>query len=203
MADMSTTTSRTHDHARDAAGPFRTSLASHDTTGRPRSGAFWIVGGVLWVTGGLLYAESGWRFRAGSATWLAADLLLAAGIVGLLLIRPHGSSRSAGAALIVALTARALFAIAELSGLIAGTENGVLLPVAAMLTALASAAYAALAKLADRRLRAASLAMGLYFVLVMMPFLAITGEPNSFAIAGWGIPAALIGLAVTRSPAAR
>ncbi len=158
--------------------------------------------GALWIAAGLLYAESGWRFRASSAVWLATDVVLAAGLVGLMVLRPHGPSRGAAVALIAALAARVLFAAAEVSGLVTGTENDVLLPMAALLTALSSVAYGAFARLADRRLRVASTVMGLYFFAVMLPF-AITGEPNSLAIGGWGIPAALIGLAITRGTAPR
>lgn len=168
-------------------------------------GAAWIAGGALWVAGGLLYADSGWRFGVSSLTWLAADLFLVAGLIGLWFLRPHGSSRPAAVALAMVLAGRVLFASAEVGGFVAGTEIETLLPIAALLTAVSSIAYGTLARLADRRFRASSIAMGLYFFVAMMPFLAITGEPNSLAIAGWGIPAVLIGLAVGgggRQPAA-
>ncbi len=164
---------------------------------RRRPADAWIAGGVLWAIAGLLYAAGGWRFRTSSATFLAADLLLAAGIIGLIGRRPHGSSRPATAALVVALVARVLFAIAELSGLISGTDNTLLLPIAGLLTGVSTIAYGTLARLADQGLRAASIAMGMYFFVVMMPFAIATGEPPALALAAWGIPAALIGFAVT------
>ncbi len=37
--------------------------------------------------------------------------------------------------------------------------------------------------------------MGLYPFVAMFPVLAITGEPSAVLIAGWGVPAALIGVA--------
>jgi hypothetical protein len=173
-------------------------VADHDVTRRRTAGA-WTAGGALWATAGLLYANSGWQFRASSATFLAADILLAAGTIGLLEMRPHGVSRPATAALIVALAARVVFAIAEVSGLLTGTDNTVLLPIAGLLTGLSTIAYGALAGLAERRLRAASIAMGLYFFVVMMPLAVTTGEPPAFALAAWGLPAALIALTLTPS----
>ncbi len=198
----SNTAPHTHHLATDIAGTVHTGTADDTTATRRRTGLAWTVGGALWIAAGLLYAESGWRFRASSAVWLAADVVLAAGLVGLMVLRPHGPSRGAAVALIAALAARVLFAAAEVSGLVTGTENDILLPMAALLTALSSIAYGALARLADRRLRVASVVMGLYFFAVMLPF-AIAGEPNSLAIGGWGIPAALIGLAISRGTAPR
>ena len=166
--------------------------ANHAAT-RRRTAVAWIAGGALWATAGLLYGTSGRQFRASSATFLAADVLLAAGIVGLLVLRPHGSSRPATAALVVALAARVVFAIAEMSGLVTGTDNTVLLPIAGLLTGSSTIAYGVVARLADRGLRVATVAMGLYFFVVMMPFAVAAGEPPAFALAAWGLPAALIG----------
>ncbi len=39
------------------------------------------------------------------------------------------------------------------------------------------------------------LVMGLYPIVAMFPVVAITGEPSTILIAGWGLPAALIGAA--------
>ncbi|MFM7535383.1 MAG: hypothetical protein ACKO91_06260 [Acidimicrobiales bacterium] len=196
----SNTTSHTHADTGELAGTRRPSaIRRPHAEGSPThkyTAAAWIAGGALWVSAGLLYAQAGWRFRASAITWLAADLLVVAGLLGLLRLRPHESSRAATTALVTALTARMLFATAEVSGLVAGTENETLLPIAALLTAVSSIAYGTLARHADRQLSAASVSMGVYFFAVMMPFLAITGETNSLAIAGWGIPTALMGLAV-------
>ncbi len=182
--------------ATEVAGQGRTSADGANTGTRRITGAAWIVGGALWMSAGLLYAESGWRFRTSSAIWLAADVMLAAGLMGLRVLRPHGPSRSAALALVVVLVARMLFAAAEASALVNGTENELLLPVAALLTALSSIGYGTFARNAPRRLRSANIALGLYFFVAMLPFLAVTGEPNSFAIAGWGVPALLIGLTI-------
>lgn len=186
--------------AAEVAGTQRVDDVAYHSATRGQTAVAWIAGGALWATAGLLYAASGWQFRASSATFLAADILLAAGIISLFRLRPHGSSRPATAALIVALAARVVFAIAELSGLITGTDNTVLLPIAGLLTGLSTIAYGAFARLADRELRAASIAMGLYFFVVMMPFAIATGEPPALALAGWGLPAALIGFALAQAP---
>ncbi len=177
-------TPHTQHLAIEISNPLHTSAVGDTTATRRRTGAAWITGGALWMSAGLLYAESGWRFRASSATWLAADIALAAALIGLWALRPHGQSRPASSALVISLLARMLFGAAEVSGLVVGTENEILLPGAALLTALSSIAYGALARPATGRLRAAFIAMGLYFFVVMLPFLAATGEPNSLAIAG-------------------
>ncbi len=174
--------------------------AAHNTPTRRRTRAAWIGGGALWATAGLLYAADGWRFRASSATFLAADIVLAVAIVGLLVLRPHGPGRAASAALVVAFGARMMFAIAELSGLVTGTDDTVLLPIAGLLSGLSTVAYGAFARGADRRLRAATTAMGLYFFAVMVPFAVATGEPPALVLAAWGLPTALIGLTLDRSP---
>ena len=193
--------SRIHQPMNELATTLPGGDAAHDAAVRRRTAAAWISGGVLWATGGLLYAGSGWLFRASSATFLAADVVLAAAILGLLVLRPHGSSRPATAALVLALTARVVFAIAEVSGLITGTDNTVLLPIAGVLTGLATLAYGALARRASRGLRAATIATGLYFFVVMMPFAAATGEPPALALAAWGVPIALLGLTINRCAA--
>ena len=196
----SNTTSPTHPETVEIEGTTYENTSRRDPPGgspnRKSAAAAWIAGGALWVSAGLLHAESGWRFRASSVTWLVADLLLIAGLLGLLRLRLHGSSRGATTALVTALAARVLFATAEVSGLVAGTENETLLPIAALLTAVSSIAYGTLARRSDRGLGTASVVMGLYFVVVMVPFPAIAGETNSLAIAGWGIPAVLLGLTV-------
>jgi hypothetical protein len=43
----------------------------------------------------------------------------------------------------------------------------------------------------------AFLAMGLYPFLVMFPVVAATGEPSMLLIGLWGVPAAVIGIALT------
>ncbi len=195
----SNTNSRTSRPTNELADTLHVDPAAHHAATCRRTAAAWIAGGALWAIAGLLYSGSGWLFRASSATFLVADIFLAAGIIGLLLLRPHGSSRPAAVALVVALAARVVFAVAEVSGLITGTDNTVLLPIAGVLTGLSTITYGVLARLADQRLRAATIAMGLYFFVVMMPFAVATGEPAALALAAWGVPAALIGVAVNRS----
>lgn len=193
--------SKTSRPTNELADPLHVDAAAYDAAPRRRTAVAWIAGGALWAAAGLLYAGSGWFFRASSATFLAADVVLVAAILGLLIVSPHGSSRPATAALFVALGARVVFAIAEVSGLITGTDNTVLLPIAGLLTGLSSIAYGTLARLADRRLRAATIAMGLYFFVVMMPFAIAIGEPPALALAAWGLPIALVGVTLKRNTA--
>jgi len=167
-------------------------------TGAAWIGAAWIAGGAAWLIAGLLFADNGWRFDAAALVWFGADVLIAAGIVGLFVLRPHGRSGIGTAALVVAFAARVAFAVGEITSIIDGNDEGPLIPLGALLTAVAMTAYGIVA-LRRNRLggphRWSFLVMGIYPFIAMFPVLAITGEPSYVLIAGWGLPAAFIGIA--------
>ena len=163
-----------------------------------RTGTAWITGGAIWLVAGLLYADNGWRFDAAALLWTGADVLIAAGIVGLLILRPHGRSGIGTAALVVALAARVAFAVGEITSIIDGNDEGPLIPLGALLTAVAMTAYGIVVLRRHRDggpHRWSFLAMGIYPFIAMFPVLAITGEPSYVLIALWGLPAAFIGFA--------
>lgn len=168
-----------------------------------RTGTAWIVGGLAWLAAGLLQADVGWRFGTAAVVWFGADLLISAGLVGLLILRPHGRSRIGTAALVVALAARVAFAAGEIASLAAGNDEGPLIPLGALLTAVAMTAYGVTVFRRHRTggsERWSFLVMGIYPFIAMFPVLAITGEPSPILIAGWGLPAACIGYATLRLP---
>lgn len=159
----------------------------------------WIAGGAAWVCAGLLFAGDGWRLTAGSAAWFVSDLLLLVGLFGLRRLRLHGDSRIGSGALVVAIVARLLFAAGEVATIAAGDDEGPLIPLGALLTAISLTTYAI--TVWRRRSEVgtvawALLAMGGYPFVAMFPVLAVTGEPNSLLIALWGVPAVLVGFSL-------
>ena len=176
-----------------------TSPSTGATTAAARTGTAWIAGGSVWLVAGLLHADNGWRFDTSAVLWLLADLLIAAGIVGLFVLRPHGQNRIGTAALVLTLLARVAFAGGEIASIIEGNDEGPLIPLGALLTAVAMTAYGIIV-LREHQVggpgRWSFLVMGIYPFIAMFPILAITGEPSYVLIAGWGLPAALIGFTV-------
>lgn len=164
------------------------------------AGSAWVAGGALWLAAGLVHDEAGSRFAAASTLWLAADVLIAAAIAALLVLRPHGASRAGAVALALALAARLSFGAGEIVSIVQGHDDNLLLPVGALLTALALTGYGAVLmrrRETPARVTWAFLAMGLYPFLVMFPVVAATGEPSMLLIGLWGVPAAIIGIALT------
>jgi len=158
----------------------------------------WLAGGALWLAAGLVHDSTGWRFDTSSVLWLTADAFIALGLVALFTLRPHGSSRIGAVALGVALVARGAFAGGEIASLVQGHDDNPLIPLGALLTAVAMTAYGVVvprrSEIRDNR-RWAFLAMGLYPFVAMFPVVALTGEPATVLIALWGAPMALVGTA--------
>lgn len=158
----------------------------------------WLGGGIVWLVAGLVHDDHGWRFDISSLLWLVADALVAAALIALFALRPHGSSRVAVIALVAALVARAAFVAGEIASLAQGHDDNPFIPVGALLTALAMTTYGAVVLRHGDGTgggRWALLAVGLYPFVAMFPVLAITGEPSSVLIALWGVPTAYVGLA--------
>jgi hypothetical protein len=163
-----------------------------------RTGTAWLAGGTLWLAAGLLHADGGWRFDTAAIVWIAADVLRAVGLLGLFVLRPHGSSRAGTAALALALAGRVAFAAGEIFSILDGNDEGPLIPLAAMVTAVSMTVYGTVVLRRDRVTGPGGwsfLVMGLYPFVAMFPVFAITGEPSAVLIAGWGVPAALVGVA--------
>lgn len=166
-----------------------------------RTGAAWLAGGIVWLAAGLLHTNGGWRFDTAAVVWIVADVILALGLLGLFVLRPHGVSRIGIAALVLALAARLTFAAGEIFSIFDGNDEGPLIPLAALVMAVSMTAYGIVVLRSDRVVGPVEwslLLMGLYPFIAMFPVFAITGEPSVILIAGWSIPAALVGAAILR-----
>lgn len=174
------------------------------------AGVATVVGGVAWLATGL--ASTGVDlgnpavFYAVEAGWIASDVLLLAGLLGL------GWSGATGGRLGVvgiggAVLGRLVFVAAEVQSLVrGGDEDGLLLPAAAVLTAI-SMVMAGIAVLRTRHWvgwrRLVPLATGVYPFLFMFPFVVVSPNPSLVAIAGWGILWTLLGIALRPAAATR
>jgi hypothetical protein len=173
-----------------------------------RTSAAWVAGGTLWLGGAIVDHDSGWRFFTAETLWVAADLVLLIGLLGLWRLRPHGNSRTAGVAFGVAAVARLTFVSAELTLLVAADNNNAvgtaLLPVAAALTAVSMLVVGV--SVARRGVwhgasRFGPLTMGVYPFVGMFPVVVATGAPNLVSIGCWGLAAIVVGLAVRSATA--
>lgn len=177
-----------------------------DTRAAPtRTGALWLAGGAAWLAAGLVPSgQHGWRFDAVEALWILADLLLLAGLLGLRRIRPYRDARLGTIGMGIALAGRVVFLAAELTSLAQQSDENVLLPLGALLSALGMLALGIAVARGDvwtGLARFGPLVMGLYPFVVMFPLLAASGgSPPLGAIAGWGVTAAVLGIAVMAGP---
>jgi hypothetical protein len=180
------------------ATSFTLSTSIHDRAPTARLAAMaWSLGGAVWLAAAFVYG-SGWRFDASILLFLVANGLVAAGMIALFALRPHGSSRVGSIALGAALVARAAFVAGEITSFAQGHDDNPFLPIGALLTALAMTTYGVVV-LRRGEVRGpgrwAFLAVGLYPFVGMFPVVAITGEPSFVLIALWGVPIASVGLA--------
>lgn len=172
----------------------------HQRAGYRRTAAFWVGGGLLWlITGALGSGLHGWRFNFAEALWIGADLLLFGGLIGLRNLRAHGLSRLGSVGMTVAIVGRVAFIGAELISLAQQSDENVLLPIAALLSAAGMLCYGFAVLRAGAwhgPSRFGPLAVGLYPFLVMFPLVAANdGNPSLPAIAIWGLVGAFgIGL---------
>lgn len=103
--------------------------------------------------------------------------------------------------LALAIGARIVFLAAEVLAAVSGDDDNVLLLLGALGTAVGLVVLGVTA--ARRRSGAVSgpgrfavLLAGVYPFVVMFPIVAATGEPSVVAIALWGLPLMLVGLAM-------
>lgn len=164
-------------------------------------GSAWLAGAAFWLVAGLVHTDDGWRYDTAAGLWIAADLLILVGLIGLHQLRPHGDSTLGLVALLAAIAARLAFVGGEVTSVIQGHDDNALIPVGATLTAASLTTYGVVVARRRRWIgphRFAVLVMGAYPVVAMIPLAAATGEPPTYMIAAWGIPAALVGLACLR-----
>ncbi len=166
-----------------------------------RTAAAWMAGGALWLAAGVGGSgHHGWRFDVFEALWITADLLLLAGLLGLRRLRPYRTSRAGDIGTGIAIVGRVVFVAAETVSLVQQTDENVLLPLGALLSALGMLALGvAIARggVWQGLPRFGPLVMGLYPFVVMFPLLAASGgNPPVAAITGWGLAAVVVGAAV-------
>lgn len=156
----------------------------------------WMTGGILWLVAGLVDAGTH------EAIWLASDTLIAIGIAGLWRANLHSGRRLGVAGLALAALGRAAFVVAEIVSAITGDDENALLPIGALATAIGMTVFG-IAVLRthtlDTRGRFTPLAVGLYPFAAMFPIVIATGEPSTIAISLWGVPIALLGVALAPS----
>ena len=89
--------------------------------------------------------------------------------------------------------------LAEIVSAITGNDENALLPVGAFATAIGMTLFG-IAVLRARTLdtpgRFAPLTVGLFPFVAMFPIVIASGEPSTLAITLWGIPIALLGVAL-------
>ncbi len=175
-------------------GQLEDQIARAGVVARRRTGGMWMAGGALWLAAGIVDGGSV------EAIWIVADLLLLAGLVGLGQLRPYGRSRLGHLGLGVAIIGRLVFVAAELVSMAQHNDENVLLPIGALLSALGMLAVGtAVARGGVWRgaSRFGPLVMGLYPFVVMFPLVAANGgQPSVGGIAGWGLAAVVLGVAV-------
>lgn len=193
----------THDIPSTVAREAQSSASPQTSrSARRLIGAAWLTGAAFWFAAGLVHTDDSWRYETAAGLWIAANLLILAGLLGLFRLRPHGHSRFAAAALLAAITGRLAFAGGEATSIVQGHDDNILLPVGAMLTVASLTAYGVVVARKQRWTgpsRFAVLAMAVYPLVAMMPIAAATGEPPVLMIAVWGLPTALVGLACLTS----
>jgi hypothetical protein len=157
----------------------------------------WLLGGALWLVAGL--TNNGTH----EAIWLAADAFIAFGIFGLWNADLHAGKRLGAVGLALVALGRAAFVVAEIAAVASGNDENAMLPAGAILTAIGMTMYG-VEVIRSRRLSGpaaiAPLLAGIYPFAAMFPIVAATGEPSTVAIALWGIPLGLIGLAFVGRP---
>ena len=153
----------------------------------------WLGGGSAWLVAGLINGGTV------EAIWLVADALIAVGIFGLWRADLHAGRRLGVVGLVIAALGRAFFVAAEIMAAVSGNDDNALLPIGALATAVGMILYGIAvirARTCESPNRFAPLVVGLYPFLGMFPIVAATGEPSALAISLWGVPIAVLGVAL-------
>ncbi|MBW7882123.1 MAG: hypothetical protein H3C34_05705 [Caldilineaceae bacterium] len=178
-------------------------------TAQPRiqlAGILYAAAGMLWflliagaaALGIPLDRPQTAAFYAAEALFVVIQLLLLAGFFGLWWSGGVGRRLFGRIAFGLAALPHLLFVLVEAHSLILG-ELSPLFPLAPLSSAV-GLLRAGIAVLTTRQwqgwTRWIPLTAGLYPWLCMFPFLALTGEPNEYAIGGWGLARLALGLAI-------
>jgi hypothetical protein len=170
----------------------------------------WIAGAATWLGAALVGAgaeDGSDRFYTAEGIWVVAQLLLLAGLLGLIRTpsRPAGGRRLGAVGLALAVAGRIVFLVAEAASIASGEPAEAILPIGAMLTAVGMTLFGIAVARAHRWegwLRLSPLAMGVYPFLFMFPLVAVGMAPDA-SIAIWALPTAGVGAAIARSHSAR
>lgn len=176
-------------------------------TGRIRmAGSACAIGGALWVivlmaevvNHGAVYGSAA-SYRVWEALLILVQALLLIGVVGLCWSGAVGAGRLGRIGLGIAVLGRTSFLGGEIRSFVQGSDDGLLVPLGALLTGLGMI-LAGIAIVRARRWdgwhRMIPLLAGLYPFIAMFPILAITGEPPNLMIALWGLLWLLLGTAL-------
>ena len=164
------------------------------------------AGGVLWLV--VLMAEvvnhqavygSTAHYRVWEALLILVQTLLLIGVVGLSWSGAAGAGRLGRIGLGLALLGRTSFLLGELRSFILGKDDGLFVPLGALVTGLGML-LAGIAIVRARRWggwhRIIPLIAGIYPFVAMFPILAATGNPPEVMIMLWGAVWLLLGLAL-------
>lgn len=166
------------------------------------AGAALVIGGVSWVLAAVASDGAGdgtARFYLSEVIWLGAQVALLIGTVALWRVRPHGDATAGDVGFAMAGIGRVGFVAAEVAALATGATQEVLLPIAALLTAVGMV-VAGVAVLRARAWagwhRIPLLAAGAYPFLAMFPF-AVAAEdgPPALTLGAWGLAYVALGVA--------
>jgi hypothetical protein len=170
------------------------------------AGTTYVVGGALWflvaAAGTVLYGldppSGSAAFYLGEVAFALLQTLLLVGWFGILWSGALGTGWFGKVAFAIAAMGHLIFVLAEIHSLMLG-ELSMLLPVGALTSAigiLLTGIAVARAGVWQGWARWMPLLTGLYFWVAMFPFLVVSGGPNGFAIAGWGLARLALGLAM-------
>ena len=157
-----------------------------------RTAAAWILGAVLWAIAGVAHGG------VDEPIWIVADIILLAALLGLWSLRlEHSTIGTIGFS--VATLGRIVFIAAELLAAVQGNDDNALLPIAALLTVIGMLLVGIAtirARIGHGIGRYAPLAVGLYPLIIMFPYVAAhDGHASNAAITGWALT--MLGVAAT------
>lgn len=186
-----------------AAAPTAVEIRSDVSPERAIVATLFVAGGVAWTLAAVAGGEDGTtRFVVAEVLWLISHLVLLAATVGLWRLGLHRPGRLAAVGFGLSVFGRVVFAVAEVVALAVDETQDVLLPIAAMLTAVGTLVIGGSILRAGRWMgpwRFAPLATGIYPFVAMFPFAAtdVDGPPPA-SLVGWGIITIAIGWGLSR-----
>ena len=166
-----------------------------------RIAAAWMIGGAAWVINawqGLDAVDGTAAFYATEMVWLVVHGLVLFGIFGLLRLTPPTDLLSRRGFAIAAV-GRVWFVVAELVAIAVGKDEIALFPPAVVLTALgmiAGGAGVIRSRWWGSGLQLAPLCMGIYALIAILPYAAVTGDRPNLAVTLWGVTIFGVGAAI-------